>query len=115
MRLRRAGENRSLISATATDQAGNTSEFSPVCDDPDGDGVTSGDQIEVELQLESKNDYDYLIFGHRHLPIDFTLKNGSRYVNLGDWITHFTYAVWDGKELQLQSIYPGNNSNIYRF
>ncbi len=32
-----------FISATATDQAGNTSEFSPVCDDPDGDGRTDGD------------------------------------------------------------------------
>ena len=32
-----------FISATATDQAGNTSEFSPVCDDPDGDGRTDSD------------------------------------------------------------------------
>src|SRR5262249_38016814 len=28
----------------------------------DGDAVTSGDLLEVELQLESKNDYDYLVF-----------------------------------------------------
>ena len=28
----------------------------------DGDTVTSGDQIEVELQVESKNDYEYLVF-----------------------------------------------------
>jgi alpha-2-macroglobulin len=28
----------------------------------DGDTLTSGDLLEVELQLESKNDYDYLIF-----------------------------------------------------
>src|SRR5439155_21160333 len=28
----------------------------------DGDTVTSGDLLEVELQLESKNDYDYLVF-----------------------------------------------------
>jgi uncharacterized protein YfaS (alpha-2-macroglobulin family) len=27
-----------------------------------GDTVTSGDLLEVELQLESKNDYDYLVF-----------------------------------------------------
>ena len=32
-------------------------------------------------------DIDYFIFGHRHLPIDYTLKNGqSRYINLGDWL-----------------------------
>ena len=28
----------------------------------DGDAVKSGDRIEVELVLESKNDYEYLIF-----------------------------------------------------
>ena len=28
----------------------------------DGDTITSGDQVEVELQLESKNDYEYLVF-----------------------------------------------------
>lgn len=45
---------------------------------------------------------DFFIFGHRHLPIDFTLKNGrSRYINLGDW-THFnSYAVYDGTDVQL--------------
>ena len=32
-----------FISATATDQAGNTSEFSQACDDPDGDGRTDSD------------------------------------------------------------------------
>ncbi len=45
---------------------------------------------------------DYFIFGHRHLPIDHTLKNGrSRYINLGDWMHYNSYAVFDGEELQL--------------
>lgn len=45
--------------------------------------------------------YDYFVFGHRHLPIDYQLNNNSRYVNLGDWIRNFTYAVFDGNNLQL--------------
>ncbi|MCB9169739.1 MAG: UDP-2,3-diacylglucosamine diphosphatase [Flavobacteriales bacterium] len=45
--------------------------------------------------------FDLMIFGHRHLPIDMEVAPGSRYVNLGDWITYFTYAVFDGEELQL--------------
>ncbi|MDR3717094.1 MAG: UDP-2,3-diacylglucosamine diphosphatase [Puia sp.] len=48
-----------------------------------------------------KTYFDYLIFGHRHLPIDFTLPGGSRYINLGDWIRYDTYAVFDGNELVL--------------
>lgn len=45
---------------------------------------------------------DYFIFGHRHLPIDFKLNDVSRYINLGDWIKYFSYAVFDGTELELK-------------
>lgn len=44
---------------------------------------------------------DYFIFGHRHLPIDFDLGNGSRYINTGDWIKYCSYAEFDGNELKL--------------
>ncbi len=49
-----------------------------------------------------KEHYDYLIFGHRHLPIDFKLNEQSRYINLGDWIKYFSYAVFDGQHLYLK-------------
>ena len=44
---------------------------------------------------------DYFIFGHRHYAIDLRLNEKSRYINLGDWIRLNTYAVFDGKDLQL--------------
>jgi UDP-2,3-diacylglucosamine hydrolase len=38
-------------------------------------------------------DWDYLVFGHRHLPINYLLPNGkSRYINIGDWLHHQTYG-----------------------
>jgi UDP-2,3-diacylglucosamine hydrolase len=49
-----------------------------------------------------KEHFDYFIFGHRHLPIDFRLSEGSRYVNLGDWIKYDSYAVFDGNETLLK-------------
>ena len=52
-------------------------------------------------QLETK-DYDYFIFGHRHLPLDKQLNDHSRYINLGDWIIDFTYAEFDGENLLLK-------------
>lgn len=53
-------------------------------------------------EVLQKKQYDYFVFGHRHLPIDFDLKNSSRYINIGDWISHFTYAVWDGETMKLE-------------
>lgn len=47
-------------------------------------------------------DYDYFIFGHRHLPIDFSLNEKSRYINLGDWLRHDSYAVFDGRQTELK-------------
>ena len=46
--------------------------------------------------------FDFFIYGHRHIPLDVKLVDGSRYINLGDWITHFTYAEFDGRELSLR-------------
>jgi UDP-2,3-diacylglucosamine hydrolase len=64
-------------------------------------------------QLAMKT-YDYMIFGHRHLPIDFALNSSTRYVNLGDWINYFTYAVFDGQHLSLKTRYPELESKIIR-
>ena len=58
-------------------------------------------------QMLQTQQIDYFIFGHRHLPIDFLLNaEGSRYINLGDWIRYYTYAVLDGERLSLLSDSP---------
>jgi UDP-2,3-diacylglucosamine hydrolase len=58
--------------------------------------------------------FDYLIFGHRHLPIDFKLPNGSRYINLGDWISYYTFACFDGDNITLESWLPEMEHKIIR-
>ena len=55
---------------------------------------------------------DFFIFGHRHLAIDYRLDN-SRYINLGDWIRYYTYAVFDGTDLLLKP-FKGNENKIIR-
>lgn len=52
-------------------------------------------------EVLKKDHYDYFLFGHRHLPIDFKLNDNSRYINLGDWIRYNSYAVYDGQTVQL--------------
>lgn len=70
------------------------------------DDVYLGDDKEWLMiycrEVLQKEHYDYFIFGHRHMPLDKQLNGQSRYINLGEWINHFTYAVFDGQELMLK-------------
>ncbi|HEX5000988.1 MAG TPA: UDP-2,3-diacylglucosamine diphosphatase [Bacteroidia bacterium] len=54
-------------------------------------------------EILQKEHFDFFIFGHRHLPIDMPLPEGSRYLNLGEWINHNTYAEFDGTSLLLKT------------
>lgn len=45
---------------------------------------------------------DYFIFGHRHLMLDHPITEKTRYVLLGDWITNFSYGVFDGENFELK-------------
>lgn len=56
----------------------------------------------AKRKLQTKH-YNYFIFGHRHLPMVLDLGNESSYVNLGDWITYFTYGVFDGDQFELKT------------
>jgi len=49
----------------------------------------------------NKQEVDYFIFGHRHFPFDKQMNN-SQIINLGDWMSYNTYAVFDGKTLELK-------------
>jgi len=57
--------------------------------------------IVYSKELIQQQPYDFLVFGHRHYPIDFKLSEKSRYINLGDWISNFTYAEFDGEDMKL--------------
>lgn len=48
----------------------------------------------------------YYVLGHRHLPLDVKVNDNARCIILGDWTNFFTYAVFDGKELELKTYKP---------
>lgn len=56
----------------------------------------------AKKKLETKH-FDYFIFGHRHLPLEIKVGDNSTYFNLGDWINHYTYGVFDGAEFCLKT------------
>ena len=53
-----------------------------------------------EQQKISPN--DYYIFGHRHIPLELKIDEQATYFNLGDWVTHNTYAILKNGVLQLK-------------
>lgn len=55
----------------------------------------------ARAQQKFREGFDYVLFAHLHFPI-FKKNDHNIYVNLGDWMEHFTYAAFDGKELSLE-------------
>lgn len=53
--------------------------------------------------LSSNPSIDYFIFGHYHIMLDYKLSDSSRLIILGDWIHHFSYAKFDGNDVELAS------------
>ncbi len=58
--------------------------------------------IKYARKQESIKHRDFYIFGHRHIATTYVLSDNCTYINLGDWVNHFTYSVFDGSTLQLR-------------
>jgi UDP-2,3-diacylglucosamine hydrolase len=50
----------------------------------------------------NQDDFLFFVFGHRHLPLDIYLSDKARYINLGDWISYYSFAEFDGNILELK-------------
>ncbi len=53
--------------------------------------------------LKFHPEINFFVFGHRHIELDLMLTRESRVLILGDWITKFTYAVYDGETMSLEN------------
>jgi len=58
--------------------------------------------------LRERPDLDGVLAGHTHVPEEVEL-DGRRYVNLGDWIDHATYALAQGGALSLRRFQPAGD------
>ncbi len=62
-----------------------------------------------KMKLEEEH-RDYFIYGHRHLPMQLPIGEKASYINLGDWITYFSYVEFDGEKAELK--YLKENSKL---
>ena len=57
--------------------------------------------------MKSHPNVDIFIFGHRHIELDLNLSKSVRMMILGDWISQFTYVVFDDDHLLLEEYEEG--------
>ncbi len=57
--------------------------------------------------LKSHPTINYFLFGHRHIDLDLMLNKDTRLVILGEWMSLFTYAEWDGENLSVENFVEG--------
>jgi len=62
--------------------------------------------IQFAKKMAEQTNPDYFVFGHRHIPLDLKINAKSHVIILGDWITHFTYGVFDGENLSIEYFEP---------
>ncbi|MBQ3957661.1 MAG: UDP-2,3-diacylglucosamine diphosphatase [Bacteroidaceae bacterium] len=57
----------------------------------------------AKAYLQQHPDINFFIFGHRHIELDLMLSHSTRLMILGDWITQWTYAVFDGETMRMEN------------
>ena len=71
----------------------------------DEDVVYRGEKNEwlvlYSKEILANKHYNFFVLGHRHLPMTLEIGKDSEYVNTGDWVSYFTYGVFDGEKMEV--------------
>jgi UDP-2,3-diacylglucosamine hydrolase len=57
--------------------------------------------------------FDFVILGHSHIP-RFEAAGRGFYINLGDWMKHFSYAVYQNGEMKVLSFRSGVPQQLFQ-
>lgn len=78
-----------------------TGGYVPLAQEPDKNTLV---RFASDYDAQHPGEIDYFIFGHQHVALDEPVgRDGARVVILGDWISKFTYAKFDGHTLSLET------------
>jgi len=65
-------------------------------------GVENESVVAFAKRYSENNAVDYFIFGHRHIMLNYEVLPNIKVLILGEWINYFSYAVFDGKKIELK-------------
>lgn len=54
-------------------------------------------------EIINQQPFKYLVYGHRHIPVVYPLNQHSVYINLGDWISNFTYGIFSENQMHMHA------------
>lgn len=102
----------SLIGYKHAEEAGNGSIVSPsfASETPYLGEKKEGLVLFAKDYLKGHPGINYFIFGHRHIELDLRLAHGKQIVILGEWMTLFTFATFDGENLYLDNFIEGETN-----
>ena len=83
-----------LTSHTSRAYTGTVKQYGPV------------DGMRLDAARRMAAGADIVVMGHRHIPALERMEGGV-YVNLGDWIRHYSYAEWRDGHVRLFSLADG--------
>lgn len=63
----------------------------------------------TEAEAAQHPEIRHFVYGHLHVAKSTPVSNGATQWILGDWLTHMTYAVFDGNEMQLNRWYDSGS------
>jgi UDP-2,3-diacylglucosamine hydrolase len=64
----------------------------------------------AKTEAAKNPEINYFVFGHRHIPLIENVSTNAKMIVLGDWITKFTYGVFDGNEFEISTYSPDNTN-----
>lgn len=53
--------------------------------------------------LQQGENIDYFVMGHWHIVRNLELSSSSRFIFLGDWISRFSYGIFDGETFEMKT------------
>jgi UDP-2,3-diacylglucosamine hydrolase len=56
----------------------------------------------AEGKSKTNPEIDYFVFGHRHLPMQVKVGDQAEVIILGDWLTHFSYGIFENGKMRLE-------------
>ena len=70
------------------------------CSGRQPEGTWTAEEYFKYAKTKFNDGFDYVIMGHLHTPL--RREDGKNvYINTGDWIDHFSFGYYDGKDLTL--------------